>query len=164
MDRRRRSPWRGGSVALRPATAADAALFAPRLQEDDVAEIRAAVGLDPEPALLRFHAMSDESEVLVQEDGTIVSWWGIIGREGGGVANIWALCGPEVWRNPHSWMRIARDVVRDAADRYGVLYLYVDERNVPMRRWYETVGFEPFRAVPNYGHEGRTFFEYVRAA
>ena len=161
MADRPRTPWRGGWVEVRDAVAADAEAFGPRLDAGDVAELHAAFGDEPVTGLQRCHAMSTESRVLVQHDGTIVSWWGAIPVDGVDSANVWLLNGPEVKRNPITWSKLVQEELARLSSVYGYLFAYADARNTDHHRWLERIDFRRLQTVEDYGVEHRPFHEYA---
>lgn len=157
-----RRPWGEAEVLVRPATAADITRFAPTLEEEDVAEIRALSGMDPVRAMSLGYAYSDESYSIVIEPGDhIIAMAGATSYADGGTpaATVWLLCGPRAKEQPFTFGRIIRTGLREFSSRYGVLILVADERNRHHIRWLESLGFKTSRALLSYGAERRTFIE-----
>lgn len=161
MGNRTCTPWGKDNLIVRPMVALDAHKFAPVIVEDDENEIRALVGLDPLPAFLWAYAISDEAYAAeIEEDGDIIALWGVQNLLVTPSASIWLICSPRIKEHPLTFQRIAKGTLGLLSSRYGALLGVADERNQHHLRWLKSLGFTIRRALPEYGAEKRTFYQF----
>ena len=90
--------------------------------------------------------------------------WGVV-DQGERLGRIWMLATDELVDNkPNSiqFLRQAKGWLTRTLEDYDVLYNYADARNAVHIKWLRWMGFTFIAERPNYGHEGRTFLEFVR--
>lgn len=143
------------------ATAQHAHDLAPRLRDQDLAEIRATSGEEPLAALLHSLRVSDPDMVWAALEGDeTVALFGanrITHRWGG----IWLLGSEGIRRNKAEAWQIMRAYLAEMHLRYEVLTNFIDVRNTVSLAWLERLGFVPLQAIPDYGVEGRLFIQYA---
>lgn len=146
----------GADLRLVPATEAHARELAPRLREEDAAEILASGGFTPLEALLDALAISTEA-YAVSMRGELALMFGIVpGSFLSGEVYPWALTSAVVERFPRAFLRGSREVVGCWLERYPLLVQEVDARYRAALRWARAIGFDVAPAAP-FGLAGRPF-------
>lgn len=79
----------------RPSTDSDCRLLAPRLREEDVAEVRAANGFTPLTALTMGWLHSSPCLSIVH-DGLVIGMFGVAPSDDPLVGHVWLLASPEL--------------------------------------------------------------------
>jgi len=101
---------------------------------------------------------------MLGRSGKPVGMWGVV-DQGDGLGRIWLLATDElVTDKPNSiqFLRQAKPWLKAMLERYDVLFNYADARNEVHLKWLRWMGFTFIAKHSNYGHEGRTFLEFVR--
>lgn len=146
---------------VRPARLEDVAYLAPRLRSADIAELKAALGLPPEPAL-RAAVENPSITALVglgASDEPVV----IFGSSpaGPGVGLVWMLATEDLLKYRLPFLRRSRRWVETLHEQYPVLTNWVDARNELHIRWLGWLGFQFLRLEP-FGVESRPFYEIIK--
>jgi hypothetical protein len=143
----------------RRATLADALSLAPKLRQEDIAEIRAVCGLPPREALIFCFFASPECYAIVAEEG-VIGMFGVT-REAHDTGAIWMVASDDLPRHGLEFLRKCRKWVDELNDRYPLLYNYADQRNTVHLKWLRWCGFQFINLEP-YGVEQRPFYLFVR--
>ena len=99
------------------------------MRAEDVAEVKAHSGLDPDQALLLgTDAMLDDLQ------------------------------------DQRTFLRQSKEVLRELHHQFILLFNEVDARNTVHIRWLRWMGFTFVRYRPNYGTEGRPFYEFCKVS
>lgn len=152
------------SAYTRPTRVADIPYVAEFMREEDVAEIKAAAGHDPQRALLHSFFKGDPCMTMVGRDGRPMGMWGVVPQRDD-VGCVWMLCTDDLVRDRINSMRFLREApghLNRIQARYRVLFNFADARNVVHIKWLRWMGFTFIASHPNYGTEGRLFHEFVR--
>lgn len=147
-----------------PATRSDAVSLAPRLRQSDKDEMMAAYGVEPMPALLESLKVSDLDMCWAAHlDGDVQVMFGVndIGNATGG---IWMLGTDAIYTHRRNFMRHCLQYLQLMHERYPYLTNFVDVRHQAALRWMRKLGFEAVQFLPEFGHEGRPFIQYVSGA
>lgn len=148
----------------RPSEVGDIIPVAIAMREEDKAEVRAGCGQTPTEALMYCYFKGAPCMTMVGRSGNRVGMWGVV-DQGERVGRIWLLATDElVADKPNSiqFLRQAKHWLAEMLGQYDVLYNYADARNAVHIKWLRWMGFTFIAERPNYGHEGRTFLEFVR--
>lgn len=161
MARGRRAQ-RDSEVALREATKDDVYPVADALDDATHAELVAMTGLAVRDALMLDYA--DSGEVwFVHRNGKPLALGGVSpDEEQSPSAAVWLVCTPAAKKTPRCLIRTLRELVQTTGRRHGLLYGYVDARNLIRQRWLGTLGFmvnteETIRL----GHLGLPFYQFI---
>lgn len=152
----------------RPAIPADIGSIAENLRQADKEEIQAASGKPPGLILGHSYLVSRPCMTLVGRDGNPMGMWGVVpdGKypEAG---RIWLLGTDDLVEDSLNRVRFLREAghhLSSVAQRYQVLFNFMDARNVVHRRWLQWLGFVFVAEHPSYGAEGRSFLEFCKVA
>jgi len=143
---------------------ADARALAPYLRKEDRDEIMAAVGLTPLQALPLCAAVSDPCWSMIGDDGAIIGMFGVAPTHDELSGAVWMLAADALTQPRHAFqfLRQCRQWVDEMQARFPLLYNFVDARNTVHIRWLRWCGFTFINKHPEWGHEKRPFFEFVR--
>lgn len=145
-----------------PAGLEHALELAPRLRKGDLAEIKAASGLEPEDALLLSMAMSPKSWAWLYK-GRVLALFGVTPHPfSQGVGIPWLLAA-RVDRHKHYFVRQSRRYVAEMLEEFPVLENYVDCRNTSSIQWLHWCGFMLAEVVPFYGVQRLPFIRFTQA-
>ena len=148
----------------RPSTLYDASAVAEGMRKEDVEECKAQSGACAKGTLLYCYMMSNPCMTMVSRHGYPMGMWGVI---------------PETKISGRIWMLGCQSMLEDSSDKrtflreskieldrlhkqYPVLFNVVDARNEIHVRWIQWMGFTFIQKHPNWGPEGRLFYEFVR--
>jgi len=146
----------GVDLTIEAATMALAMDMAPFMREEDVAEVRASAGFDPQEALEASVRWSAQS-YAARFDGELAAIFGIGPASFlSGVGIPWLLCTPTLLRHPHTFHRASQAFVAAWLDEYTSLEQMVDLRNRVSLRWLKHLGFT-IEAPQSWGVERRLF-------
>jgi len=148
----------------RPSVVADILPVATAMRTEDQAEVKAGCGQTPAEALLFCYFKGSPCMTMLGRSGKPVGMWGVV-DQGDGLGRIWLLATDElVTDKPNSiqFLRQAKPWLKAMLERYDVLFNYADARNEVHLKWLRWMGFTFIAKHSNYGHEGRTFLEFVR--
>ena len=135
------------TLAIVPATPEHAAALAPDMREEEVLEVRAALDLGPEEALLKLMRSSLFS-CAVYFDGELCTIFGIIEAiDGAGFP--WLLSSTAVERHPLAFWRTSKDVLARMRRLFPVLVQFVDARYTRCHSWAQRLGFTLGPAEPH---------------
>lgn len=130
-----------------------------RMRQADAVEVRASGGYEPVEAVLESWAGSAETWTA-RINGEVACVYGVAIHSGGSdllpVGVVWLLTTDTVDRNPITFFRASKKIVKDLSERYGTLMNYVDARYEQALEWAKRVGFTVYPAVP-FGVEQRPF-------
>lgn len=148
----------------RPSTAQDVQLVADTMRQEDVAEVLAQSGFTPLQALMHCILHSKPCHSMISRHGHVMGMWGVVPvNEMSG--RIWMLGTQGMVddrQDRRQFLREARRILPQLHARYPVLFNHVDARNQIHIRWLRWMGFTFIQEHPNYGPEGRLFFEFCR--
>lgn len=113
-------------------------VFALDLRQDDVDEIRAATGLDPEMGLLYSIAVSEHVWVVVHE-GNIEGVFGVAYLNPG--AQPWFVATDKFKEFRWAFAKESKKFVKRLLDDYGFLANYVSSKHEAAIRWLRWLGF-----------------------
>jgi len=134
------------------------------MREEDAKEVMAGCGQTPTDALLFCFFSSRPCMTIVGRSGNPIAMWGVV-DQGERLGRVWMLGTDELVQDkPNSlqFLRQAKGWLARMLKDYDVLFNYVDARNAVHVKWLRWMGFTFIAEHPNYGHEGRTFLEFVR--
>lgn len=134
------------------------------MREEDVAELQAGTGNSPAAALLYCFFKSIPCMTMISANDSPMGMWGVV-PEDDGSGRIWMLGTDEMVDHGPSRIRFLRESPKFLAGvhaKYPVLFNYVDARNTTHVKWLRWMGFTFLSEHPNYGAEGRLFFEFAR--
>ena len=142
------------------ASVADVTGLAPHLRAADVAEIRAASGLESVEGLVRSFDLSTHVWAVRDATGRPIALWGVGPLslvEGRGcpwllAADAFEALGPDI-------ARLSRPLLAAMRDLYPRLENHVDARHRKAVRWLSWLGFTIEPAMP-WGVEGRPFHRF----
>lgn len=136
------------------------------MREEDVAEVRAQSGATPGQALLLAYLRSELCMSMISRHGNVIGMWGVV-PEGDKVGRIWML-GTQAMlddsQDRRTFLRQSKDMLRELHHRFALLFNEVDARNTVHIRWLRWMGFTFVRYRPNYGAEGRAFYEFCKVS
>lgn len=140
-------------TVLEVATLAHVREIAPRMRAEEVAEVWAAMGLTPAPALLRLmHASTLGSTPFgsraVFFDGELATIFGVIEMADGSIVP-WLLSSDAVERHPLSFWRASKSILHDLRTIYPRMIEYVDARYTRCISWARRLGFTVAPAEPH---------------
>lgn len=148
----------------RPSVVADIIPVATAMRQEDQAEVKAGCGQTPTEALLFCFFKGAPCMTIVGRSNSRIGMWGVV-DQGNRLGRIWLLATDElVADKPNSiqFLRQAKAWLSTMLEQYDVLFNYADARNTVHIKWLRWMGFTFIAEHPNYGHEGRTFLEFVR--
>lgn len=161
------APMQVGALRARAPRAEDARALGAVLRRADVAEVRAASGLQPAEALERAFEVSDRAWSIEDASGGIVGAFGRARPPAGGgfsfrAAAPWLLAADGLVAHRRSFLRGARGWLPALEDGVDVLFNVIDARNAEHLRWIDWLGFTRIRLVRDYGVERRAFYEFAK--
>ena len=109
---------------------------------------------------------SDPCLSLISRHGTVIGMWGVV-PQSDRVGRIWMLGTDAMFDDAidrRTFLREAVKYVEELHQRYTVLFNEIDARNKVHMRWLRWMGFTFVRYRPNYGAEGRPFYEFCRVS
>lgn len=148
------------SYSERPATLDDARYLATRLRAEDVAEVRALVGVTPWTALSTGVRLGRSTVGCYRGQP-----FGIYGVAPSGTPDVgcpWMLATPDLVKHQKFFLRNCARAVESLHDGYPLLFNYVDARNEVHIKWLRWCGFTFINLHPKFGVERRPFYEFVR--
>jgi len=134
------------------------------MREEDVAEVKAQSGQSPREAMLYCFMLSNPCMAMVGRKGNVVGVWGVV-PQGHMAGRIWMLgCQSMLDDNGdrRTFLKESKLQLAKLHEQYPVLFNVVDARNEVHVRWLRYMGFTFIRKHPNWGPEGRLFYEFVR--
>ena len=148
----------------RRAAIDDVAFVADEMRPEDVAEVRAQSGHSPREALLFCFFMSKPCMTMVGREENVIGMWGVV-PQGPTAGRVWML-GCQSMLDDHgdrrTFLKESKAQLAKLHEQYPVLFNVVDARNEVHVRWLRYMGFTFIRKHPNWGPEGRLFYEFVR--
>lgn len=146
---------------VRAARMYDVAQLAHLLRPDDIEEIKAASGLDPEAALYLGVKLGKPSLTFVDPEGGVAGMFGATPTNDPMVGAVWLMSSDAIEKYPMHFLRRCRPWIDKLNDAYPVLTNYVDARNIVHIKWLKWLGFSFTRLIP-YGVSNLPFYEIVR--
>lgn len=140
--------------------------MAGNMRQADADEVKAQSGHTPAESLLKGFMCSDPCLSLISRHGTVIGMWGVV-PQGDRVGRIWMLGTDAMFDDAidrRTFLREAVKYVEELHQRYTVLFNEIDARNKVHMRWLRWMGFTFVRYRPNYGAEGRPFYEFCRVS
>jgi hypothetical protein len=153
--------YRIGTLEFRPAIAADAVLFYPKLRAADLDELRAG-SVDAASLLERSIMVSDEC--MVAEDAKThepVAIWGVSETKPG-YGEIWLMATDLVKKHQTTFLRTSAKAIADYLERYSVLGNMVLDTNHLHIKWLKWLGFKFINHHKGFGVNGEGFYEFVK--
>lgn len=140
------------------ATAEHAEYLAPRLRDQDVAEIWAASRVQPHEALME--ALGGEAFTgIVDDEPACMFGCRPVSPLHPQVAIPWLLGTEKMVSRPWTFLRVSHIYVRNLKERHQLLYNYVDARNTVAVQWIRSLGFVLQPAQP-YGYDRLPFHRF----
>lgn len=136
---------------IRAALLEDARTLAPLLREADKNEITAISGLTVLDALEYSILNSDEAWFVTRPDGEPLALFGIGEDQDVGIP--WMVGTDDMKHYAKSLVKDGRVWVDRWAEKYGMLYNYVDGRNTTHHNWLLYLGFDVILAEEFIGHD-----------
>ncbi len=146
---------------IRPAQGADIATLATNLREADVAEVKAASGLNPVDAITPGIKQGDAYVVCLPDD-TPVAIFGVVPMPDEGLGAVWMVATNQFHLLHRQFLRECRREIERLGKGYRALFNFTDARNKVHHRWIKWAGFTIIKRHEKFGHEGRPFLEFVR--
>lgn len=132
------------------------------LRADDVAEIRASSGVEPEAGLRSSLLVSTVAWTLLSDQGDPVCIFGCAPGGPPGVGSVWMLGTSEMDTLKTTVARKTLPYLRRMHEPYPVLWNWIDGRNLRSLQWLRWAGFRVIDADPQYGVEKRLFLQFSR--
>ena len=151
-------------LIVRPARAEDVRYLADHLRCEDLAEIVAASNMDAYTAIGRGFVES-VPRVTVEFRGKPAAMFGVVpteNLESPRAGAIWLLGTDEIDLFKTRFLRESAQWLEFATRNYDVVGNVVDERNSKHVKWLKWLGFKFLRRIPQYGHLGLPFYEFVK--
>lgn len=148
----------------RPCRVNDIPVLADTMRPEDVAEVRAQSGSTPREALLFCFFKSKPCMTMVGRRGNVVGMWGVVPFDDMS-GRIWMLGAQAMLddaSDKRTFLRQSKLILEELHAVYPVLFNHVDARNKVHIKWLQWMGFTFIQEHPNYGAEGRPFFEFCR--
>lgn len=150
----------GVNVQVRPATLEHAALLAPQLRAEDLAEAMAHGFTDALDALTKCVERSADAYALMFDE-QVAALFGVghpleVVATGEEICCVWALTGRAVCEHPKAFIRASRPMLAFMLEHCGILWNYVDGRYTAALRWLRWLGFSVGEPVP-FGPAGELF-------
>ena len=148
----------------RPSTLQDVAVVADNMRQEDIDECKAQSGDCPKGSMLYCYFKSDPCMTMISRNGYVMGMWGVV-PETETAGRIWMLgCNRMVDdKKDREWfLEEGKRSLARIQKRYPVLVNVVDARNKVHVRWIRWMGFTFIRKHPQWGPEGRLFYEFVR--
>lgn len=149
------------TLAVRKATAEDAAILAPLLRKEDKDEIAAASGVHPAAALLLGISLGP-TWVAEDSKGPVIIWGVAPSPINSEIGHPWMVGTDRLKDHSVQFARNCRAWVKKLGDGYKVLHNTVDARNTLHLRWLQWCGFKFIARHERAGAEGRPFFEFCK--
>jgi hypothetical protein len=150
----------------RKARLSDIRVVADNMRAEDVAEVKAHSGALPDQALLASYLHSQPCMSIVSRHGNVIGMWGVV-PQGDKVGRIWMLGTQAMFddeKDRRTFLRQSKEMIRELHHQFTLLFNEVDARNKVHVRWLRWMGFTFVRYRPNYGVEGRPFYEFCRVS
>lgn len=154
------------SAYTRKSKASDVKAVAAAMRKEDVSELAAGEGLEPDKALLFCFMAGKPCMTICDGNGQPVGMWGVT-PDAGKVGRVWLLGTDDLVTDTATRLRFLREAkayVQELLKTYAVLWNCVDARNTVHVRWIEWMGFTFVAKHPNYGAEGRLFLEFCQVS
>jgi hypothetical protein len=148
---------------VRPSVLKDAAIVADNLRKEDAAECKAQAGSSPRESLLYCYFMSKPCMTIVSAEGKPIGMYGTV--QEGVAGRIWLLgCDAmiEELGNNYLFLRESKRQLAKLQEQFPILFNLVDARNEVHVRWIQWLGFTFIHKHPQWGPEGRLFYEFVK--
>lgn len=144
------------------ATTADVPLVAQDLREADVAEVRAASGMNPEEALMTGLMYPGSRTMTIKlPNGYPVGMYGVC-PVSPGVGAVWMLAANGIHQVSFQFARESHRGIDELCQGYDIVFNFTDARNSVHHRWIKWAGFSIIKKHEQYGFEGRPFYEFVK--
>lgn len=144
----------------RPSRPEDIDDLAPRLREEDKAEVFAINGCDARQALLDGFKISDECWTIVHDD-LVIGMFGVAPLEEG-VGAIWLLASDDLPSIRWEFLKKTRPWINHFLSKYPVLTNMVDSRNTVHVKWIKWAGFKIIDEIPNIGPDKVLFLQFMK--
>lgn len=143
----------------RPAVPSDVFTVASQLRPEDLQEVAAGSGRDPEEVLKAGLG----GKICMTIDSPIgpLGMFGAHGPKGGSEGAVWMLATTALPLAARSFLRQSRGCVAMMHQVYPLLYNVVDERNKVHIKWIRWCGFSFINRLPSHGIEQRPFLEFA---
>ena len=148
---------------VRPSCIKDVAIVADNLRKEDAAECKAQSGSSPRESLLYCYFMSKPCMTIVSAKGNPLGMYGTV--QEGVTGRIWLLgCEAmiEELGNNYLFLRESKRQLAKLQEQFPILFNLVDARNEVHVRWIQWLGFTFIHKHPQWGPEGRLFYEFVK--
>lgn len=151
------------AISYRPARKEDVVALAPRLREDDLAEIKAATGMEGEAALAASLDNSKQAWSALAGN-RVIAMFGvgrIENRPDAGLA--WMLSAGEALTHPRAFLRDGPVWLRELMNGHKVIGNFISTENELYIRWLKRLGFCLVRRHAKFGVAKKPFWEFVCA-
>jgi hypothetical protein len=148
---------------VRPVRPSDIPDIVPRLREADIQEWEAFAGVHPR-MLLPCLAYDPNTYTLVAGNGVLVGLYGVSPVEGTNtqVGAIWMIATREIEDHQIAFLRMSREAIREANEKYPILWNHVDARNALHIKWLKWNGFKFISRKERWGAQSLPFYEIIR--
>ena len=146
----------------RPAVKADVYVLAPKLRDQDKAEVKASSGMNPEEALLYSFEAGGEVNSIIAPDGEVIGMFGVSPTPDPTLGIPWLLASPRLPEVSREFIPQSKEWVIEVNKKYPLLLNYVDKRNTIAIRWLRKLGFTFIAEIEEFGVGQKPFYEFVR--
>lgn len=149
----------------RPSRWEDVAIIARNMRPEDVAEIQAASGSNPDQALfegLLTSAFGGRTVTVCLPYGEPVAMMGVTPSGQADVGVVWLLASTNVHKIKTQFIRESRKQLAEITKGYRVVYNFTDARNTLHHRWLQWTGFTFIQRHEKWGCEKRPFLEVCK--
>ena len=147
---------------VRTARWEDVPIIADDMRYADVAEVKAYTGRDPRSSLyaaLKYPQATNKAICL--PNGLPVGMFGVC-PVAPSVGCVWMLAANGIKHIQWQFLRESRGQIEDLCRGYRLVFNYTDARNHVHHRWIKWAGFTIIKEHPEWGHEKRPFYEFIR--
>lgn len=144
----------------RPARFEDCREISPLMREQDAKEVMYSHGFKPHQALTESFRVSQESNTIIHEDGSVVGMFGV--ADAGSFASPWLLGTDKIIDTRKEFIPQAIEWVARMSDKYPLMFNFVHEDNTVSIRWLKSLGFEFIKLDKEYGVGKKPFYQFVR--
>ena len=147
----------------RPSKYGDCKVLAPKLRDEDKAEVWASHGLEPLPALQFSFLSSEEARTIIGDNEDIIGMFGVC-NDKNGIGTPWLLMSDEIYNRSHARQFVpeSKRWVNSIPERYKVLVNFIAKENDRAIKWLRLLGFTFISLHENYGVNPKPFYEFVR--
>lgn len=154
-------------IEIVEATVEHARDLAPRLRDQDKAEVFASGGYSPEHALVASVNSSTVAWTALL-DGVPHIMWGAASFDYDTTDEhltgiVWLLSSDVMYQIPERFIQESVNYVSKMFETFDTLFNYVHAANIKSQQWLQMLGFKSYGNEENYNGRGETFILYARS-